>query len=103
MELAIGVIETQGFPAILAVADAMVKAGRVTVAIQEQSESGRQHVTVRGPVSEVKRAVEAGLIAGNNMPELGEVTSHYIIPNPAENVVTVLPVHFTELSEPFRV
>ncbi|MFM9158897.1 MAG: carbon dioxide-concentrating protein CcmK, partial [Dolichospermum sp.] len=27
----------------------------------------------------------------------------YIIPNPPENVETVLPIHFTSKSEPFRI
>ena len=62
MPFAVGVIETQGFPAVLGVADAMVKAGRVTLVKYERAESGRQFVAVRGPVMEVKRAVEAGLI-----------------------------------------
>ena len=101
MPIAVGVIETQTFPAILAAADAMVKAGRVTVAIQERSESGRQFVAVRGPVSEVYAAVEAGLIAGNACPGVAEVTSHYIVPNPPENLEAVLPIYFTEASEPF--
>ena len=52
MPIAVGVIETQGFPAVLATADAMVKAGRVTFPNQERSESGRQPVAVRGPISE---------------------------------------------------
>ena len=103
MPIAVGVIETQGFPAMMVAADAMVKAGRVTLANQEQSESGRQHVSVRGPVSEVKRAIAAGVEAGNRCPELGEVTAHYIIANPHDNVVGVLPVHFIEAAEPFRV
>jgi microcompartment protein CcmL/EutN len=101
MPFAVGVIETQGFPAVLAVADAMVKAGRVTIVKQDRSESGRQFVAIRGPVSEVKRAVEAGLEVGNNMPNNGIVTTHYIVPNPPENVETVLPIAFTEESEEF--
>ncbi|MBE7381809.1 MAG: carbon dioxide-concentrating mechanism protein CcmK [Leptolyngbya sp. SIO1E4] len=99
MPFAVGVIETQGFPAVLAVADAMVKAGRVTLVKYERSESGRQFVAVRGPVSEVKRAVEAGVIVGNNMPNEGTVTAHYIVPNPLENLEAVLPIYFSEESE----
>lgn len=101
MPFAVGVIETQGFPAVLAVADAMVKAGRVTLVKYERAESGRQFVAVRGPVSEVKRAVEAGLVVGNNMPNEGKVTTHYIVPNPPENLEVVLPIYFSEESEDF--
>lgn len=103
MPIAVGVIETQGFPTVLAAADAMVKAGRVTIVTQERSESGRQFVAVRGPVSEVKRAVEAGLAAASELPNEGKVTTHYIVPNPPENVVGVLPIDYTSASEPFRV
>ncbi|WP_008314842.1 carbon dioxide-concentrating mechanism protein CcmK [Leptolyngbya sp. PCC 6406] len=101
MPFAVGVIETQTFPAVLAAADAMVKAGRVTLVKYDRSESGRQFVAIRGPVSEVRQAMEAGLAAGNNMPNYGTVTSHYVVPNPPENLEAVLPIYFTEESEEF--
>ncbi|NJL85821.1 MAG: carbon dioxide-concentrating mechanism protein CcmK [Leptolyngbyaceae cyanobacterium SM1_1_3] len=103
MPIAVGVIETQTFPAILAAADAMVKAGRVTIVVQDRSESGRQFVAIRGPVSEVKQAMAAGLIAADACPGFAEVTSHYIVPNPPENLEAVLPIAFSEDSEPFWV
>ncbi|NJL55817.1 carbon dioxide-concentrating mechanism protein CcmK [bacterium] len=103
MTIAVGVIETQTFPAVLAAADAMVKAGRVTLTKYERSESGRQFVAVRGPVAEVRRAVEAGLVAANACPNNAEVMTHVIIPNPQENIEAVLPIEFSPESEPFRV
>ena len=103
MPIAVGVIETQGFPPVLAAADAMVKAGRVTLVVYDRSESGRQFVAVRGPVSEVERAVEAGIAAANALPGVAEVTTHYIVPNPPENIEAVLPIDYTETSEMFRV
>lgn len=102
MPLAVGVIETQGFPAVLAAADAMVKAGRVTIVYYGMAESARLLVAIRGVVSEVRRAMEAGIEAGNNSNG-GEVITHYIVPNPPENVVAVLPIEYTRKSEPFRV
>lgn len=103
MTIAVGVIETQTFPAVLAAADAMVKAGRVTLTKYERSESGRQFVAVRGPIGEVKQAVAAGLIAANACPGYGEVMTHVMIPNPQENIDAVLPIEFTPESEPYRV
>ncbi|MEM9904986.1 MAG: carbon dioxide-concentrating mechanism protein CcmK [Cyanobacteria bacterium P01_D01_bin.44] len=103
MLYAVGVIETHGYPASLGAADAMVKAGRVSLLGINQADSGHQFVVVRGPVAEVKRAVEAGLKVANNSPCNGEATSHYIVPHPTENIETVLPLHFNEKSEPFRV
>lgn len=102
MPIAVGVIETMGFPAILAAADAMVKAGRVTVVSCDRAESGRFYVAIRGTNSEVKPALDAGVEAGNNVYG-GKVITHYIVPNPPENIETILPIDFTEESEPFRV
>ncbi|MEB3181161.1 MAG: carbon dioxide-concentrating mechanism protein CcmK [Nostocaceae cyanobacterium] len=102
MPAAVGVIETLGFPAVLAAADAMVKAGEVTLVYYGIAESGQFLVAVRGHVAEVKTAVAAGIAAGEETFG-GKVTTHYIVPNPPENVETVLPIHFTRKSEPWRV
>lgn len=103
MTIAVGVIETQTFPAVLAAADAMVKAARVTLVKYDRSESGRQFVAVRGIIAEVRRAVEAGLIAANACPNAAIALTHIIIPNPDENIEAVLPIEFTPESEPFWV
>ncbi|AFY68718.1 microcompartments protein [Thalassoporum mexicanum PCC 7367] len=103
MPVAVGVVQTQGFPTVLAVADAGVKAGRVTVAIQETAESGQQFVVFRGSISEVKAAMAAGVAAGQETPgEYSEVVTHYIVPNPPENLIDVLPLNYVAASEPFR-
>jgi len=102
MPMAVGAIETLGFPAVLASADAMVKAASVTIVYYGIAESGRMIVAVRGHVAEVQTAVAAGITAGEEVYG-GEVITHYIIPNPPENVETVLPIHFTSKSEPFRI
>ena len=100
--MAVGAIETLGFPAVLASADAMVKAAGVTIVYYGIAESGRMIVAVRGHVAEVQTAVAAGIAAGEEVYG-GEVITHYIIPNPPENVETILPIHFTSKSEPFRI
>lgn len=101
MPLAVGVIETLGFPAVLAAADAMVKAGRVTLVYYGQAESARLLVAIRGPISEVQQAVAEGIKAAEKCYG-GEVMTHYIVPNPPENIVAVLPIDYTAASEPFR-
>lgn len=98
---AVGVIETLGFPGVLAAADAMVKAARVTLVYFDKAERGNFYVVVRGPVSEVKPSVEAGLEAVMNTFG-GEIMSHYIVPNPPENIVAVLPIEYTEDVEEYR-
>ena len=101
MPAAVGVIETLGFPGVLAAADAMVKAGEVTLVDYNKNESGRFMVTVRGKISEVKFAVAAGLEAVEKTYG-AEVTDYYIIPNPNENVVAVLPIDYSSKVEQFR-
>ena len=61
MSIAVGMIETRGFPAVVEAADAMVKAARVTLVGYEKIGSGRVTVIIRGNVSEVKASIEAGL------------------------------------------
>ncbi|UXE63493.1 MAG: carbon dioxide-concentrating mechanism protein CcmK [Woronichinia naegeliana WA131] len=101
MPLAVGVIQTLGFPPVLAAADAMVKGGRVTLVYYDLAERGEFLVAIRGPISEVKMAVDQGLQAAAETPG-GEVISYYIVPNPPENVLAVLPIEFTDKVARFR-
>jgi len=102
MPMAVGVIETLGFPCVLAAADAMVKSAAVTIVYYGIAESGRFIVAARGHVAEVKTAVAAGIAVEEEVFG-GEVITYYIVPNPPENVETILPIHFTRKSEPFRI
>ncbi|NES96725.1 MAG: BMC domain-containing protein [Desertifilum sp. SIO1I2] len=101
MPAAVGVIQTIGFPAILAAADAAVKGGRVTLVYYDIAESGHFYIAIRGSISEVKPAIAAGIEAAEKTFG-GEVVTHYIVPNPPENIVAVLPIEYTEEVEPFR-
>lgn len=101
MPAAVGVIQTLGFPAVLAAADTMVKAANVTLVYYGLAESGHFVVAVRGSVSEVRTAVAAGIEAGEEAHG-GQVITHYIVPNPPENVETILPIEYTEAVEQFR-
>ena len=102
MPYAVGVIETLGFPAILAAADAMVKSGRVTLVYFDKSEKGRFYVAIRGNVAEVDASMKAGIKAGNDTNG-GEITSHYTIPNPTRNVEDIMAIHFSDDVEEFRI
>src|SRR6478736_173817 len=57
---AIGMIETKGYVAALAAADAMVKAANVTNVGRDQVGDGLVAVTIIGDVGAVKAATEAG-------------------------------------------
>ncbi|MBF2036666.1 MAG: BMC domain-containing protein [Leptolyngbyaceae cyanobacterium T60_A2020_046] len=101
MPQAVGSLETKGFPPVLAAADAMVKAGRVTLIGYIRAGSARFVVNIRGDVSEVKAAMEAGVEAAQNCPG-GVLETWVIIPRPHENVVAVLPIDYDESVEQFR-
>ncbi|MEB3828376.1 carbon dioxide-concentrating mechanism protein CcmK [Phormidium sp. CCY1219] len=101
MPAAVGLIQTIGFPSILAAADAMVKGGRVTLVYYDIAEKGEFVVAIRGPISEVKPAMEAGIEAAEKVYG-GKLVTHYIVPNPPENVVDVLPFEYTEAVEQWR-
>jgi microcompartment protein CcmL/EutN len=76
---AIGMIETKGYVAALAAADAMVKAANVTIVGREQVGDGLVAVTIIGDVGAVKAATEAGSEAAG---QVGELVSVHVIPRP---------------------
>jgi microcompartment protein CcmL/EutN len=99
--VAVGSLETKGFPAVLAAADAMVKAGRVTLVGYIRAGSARFTINIRGDVSEVKTAMEAGIAAVEKVYG-GTLETWVIIPRPHENVETVLPIAYSPEVEQYR-
>ncbi len=88
MNEALGMVETKGFVAALAAADAMVKAANVTIVSREQVGDGLVAVVVRGDVGAVKAATEAGAETASTV---GELISVHVIPRPHPE----LDNHFT--------
>ena len=76
---AIGMIETRGYVASLAAADAMVKAANVTLVGREQVGDGLDAVMINGDVGAVKAATEAG---AETASAVGELVSVHVIPRP---------------------
>ena len=70
MSEALGMIETKGYVAALAAADAMVKAANVTIVSREEVGDGLVAVVVRGDVGAVKAATEAGAETASTVGEL---------------------------------
>ncbi|MEM1367123.1 MAG: BMC domain-containing protein [Cyanobacteria bacterium P01_H01_bin.15] len=101
MLVAVGTIQSLGFPSILAASDAVVKGARVTIVHFDKAERGNFYITFRGPVSEVKRAMEAGKAAVEETFG-GVLTGEYIVPHPTANVETILPFQYTEATEAFH-
>lgn len=84
---AIGMIETKGFVAALAAADAMVKAANVTITDRQEVGDGLVSVVITGEVGAVKAATEAG---AETAAQVGELVSVHVIPRPHPD----LGVHF---------
>jgi microcompartment protein CcmL/EutN len=76
---AIGLIETKGYVAALAAADAMVKAANVTIVSRDEVGDGLVAVTIVGDVGAVKAATEAGSETAANV---GTLVSVHVIPRP---------------------
>jgi ethanolamine utilization protein EutM len=85
---AIGMIETKGYVAALAAADAMVKAANVVIVGRQEVGDGLVSVTIVGDVGAVKAATEAGAETASSV---GELISVHVIPRPH----TELGRHFT--------
>lgn len=86
---AIGLIETKGYVAALAAADAMVKAANVRIVSRDEVGDGHVAVTIVGDVGAVKAATEAG---AETVSGIGNLISVHVIPRP-----------HTELSKFFKV
>lgn len=89
---AIGMIETKGFVAALAAADAMVKAANVTITDRQEVGDGLVAVIVSGEVGAVKAATEAG---AETAAQVGELVSVHVIPRPHPELGT----HFSLASQ----
>ncbi len=101
MSIAIGMIETLGFPALVEAADSMVKAASVTLVGYEKIGSGRVTVIIRGDVAEVQAAIASGVAAANRVDN-GKILSTHVIARPDQNLEYVLPIRYTEEVEQFR-
>jgi microcompartment protein CcmL/EutN len=98
---AVGSLETIGWPPVLAASDAMVKAGRVTLVSYVRAGSARYTINIRGDVSEVKMAMDAGVEAAQKTPG-GHLVTWVIIPRPHPNVEAVMSIRYNEDVEGFR-
>jgi len=81
MKQALGMVETQGFTALVEATDAMLKAASVTFATWEPVGSGMVTSFVEGDVAGVKASTDAGAAAASR---IGEVVSVHVIPRPHE-------------------
>ena len=87
--MALGLLETRSFAAMVEGADAMVKAAKVTLVSYEKTGGGYTTAVIRGDVAAVKAATDAGRTAASRV---GEVVSVHVIARPHQSVDDVLPL-----------
>lgn len=99
---AVGLLETRGFPAMVGAADAMLKAADVRLMSYERIGAGLCTAIIRGPVSDVAMAVEAGMFEAER---IGELNAVMVIPRPLEELDQTLPLAscWIEQRQPLRV
>lgn len=89
-EIALGMIETRGFAAMVEAADAMVKAAKVELKGHEETGGGYVTAIIRGDVAAVRAALDAGSKAAERV---GEVVSVHMIPRPDSDISEKLPLN----------
>lgn len=88
-ESALGLVSTRSFPAIVGVADNMLKAAAVRLVGYEKIGSGYCTAVVRGGISDVRLAIDAGVDFAEN---IGQLIASSVIPRPLANLEQVLPI-----------
>ena len=87
---AIGMIETQGFTAVIEAIDTACKAANVEVLAREKLGGGYITVLIKGDVAAVKAAVNAGKERLEQLG-LGKLIAAHVIPRPSKSVLALLP------------
>ena len=85
---AVGLIETQGFTAVFEAIDTALKTAAVEVLAREKLGGGYITVLIKGDVSAVQAAVDAGKA---KVEGLGRLIAAHVIPSPSQGVLSLLP------------
>lgn len=94
---AIGLLETRGFPAMVAAADVMLKSAEVQFSAYETIGAGLCTAIIRGSVADVAVAVEAGMLEAERVGELNAVM---VIPRPLDDLEQTLPIASCWIDKP---
>lgn len=88
-DMALGLVSAQSFPAIVGIADHMLKSAGVTLVGYEKVGSGYCTAIVRGGISDVRLAVEEG---AERAVQFGQELSTLVVPRPLADLEKVLPI-----------
>jgi len=86
--LAIGLLETRGFPPMVGAMDAMLKTADIHVSGYEKTGAGFCTAIIRGTVSNVTMALDVGMSVAER---IGELRSIMVIPRPLEDLERTIP------------
>ena len=86
---ALGMVSTISFPAIVGTADMMLKSATVRLVGYEKVGNGFCTAIIRGSITDVRMAVEAG---AETAREFGQLVSTIVIPRPYPNLEAILPI-----------
>lgn len=97
-DTALGMVSTRSFPAIVGTADMMLKSAGVTLIGFEKIGSGYCTAIVRGRISDVRLAVEAG---AQTAEQFGQLVSSSVMARPMPNLEVIFPIgrRLSELSD----
>jgi carbon dioxide concentrating mechanism protein CcmO len=98
--LAIGLLETRGFPAMVGAADMMLKSADVQLSAYETIGSGLCTAIIRGVVSNVAVAIEAGM---HEAERIGELNAVMVVPMPLDDLEQTLPVASCWIEQPLQI
>ncbi len=89
---ALGLVSTRSFPAVIAVADAMVKAAEVVLVGIEKIGNGYCTAIARGRIADIRLAVQSG---EHSALEFGphQFVSASVIPRPLPNLEVIFPIN----------
>jgi len=85
---AVGLIETQGFTAAFEAIDTALKTANVEVLAREKLGGGYITIIIKGDVSAVRAAVDAGKA---RVEGLGKLIAAHVIASPSQGVLALLP------------
>jgi len=88
-DLALGLVSAQSFPAIVGIADHMLKSSDVLLVGYEKIGSGHCTAIVRGRIADVRLAIEEG---AERAQQFGQELSTLVIPRPDPNLEKILPI-----------
>lgn len=96
---AVGLIETRGFPPLVASCDAMLKAGDVQLAAYLKTGDALCTAIIRGKIANVVVALDAGMAEAERVGELHGVM---VIPRPLDELEQTLPTASYWIDEPLE-